>query len=90
MATTWAPGGSWRHGSRPRLAKGCAGSTTGTARDKPRTEPEPTGIDYLALLGDAHDSALRGQVSYRDLITPSGQHQHQQEQEQREEGDGRD
>ncbi len=63
---------------------------TGTARDKPRTEPEPTGIDYLALLGDAHDSALRGQVSYRDLITPSGQHQHQQEQEQREEGDGRD
>jgi len=65
---------------------------TGTARDKPRAEPEPTGIDYLALLGDAHDSALRGQVSYRDLITPSGQHQHQhqQEQEQREEGDGRD
>jgi putative transposase len=45
---------------------------TGTGESRPRTEPEPTGIDYLALLGGAHDAALRDQVSYRDLISPQG------------------
>jgi putative transposase len=33
-----------------------------------RTEPAPTGIDYLAALGDAHDAGLKDQVSYRSLI----------------------
>jgi putative transposase len=35
-----------------------------------RAEPAPTGIDYLAVLGEGHDAALREQVSYRSLITP--------------------
>ena len=33
-----------------------------------RAEPAPTGIDYLAALGDAHDAGLKDQVSYRSLI----------------------
>jgi putative transposase len=33
-----------------------------------RNEPAPTGIDYLAALGDAHDAGLKDQVSYRSLI----------------------
>ena len=35
-----------------------------------RRQPAPTGIDYLAALGEGHDAALREQVSYRSLITP--------------------
>src|SRR5262249_58967705 len=35
---------------------------------RPRTEPAPTGIDYLAALGDGHDAALRDQVSYQFLV----------------------
>jgi putative transposase len=58
---------------------------TGKDDGRPRAEPEPTGIDYLALLGDAHDAALRDQVSYRSLISPSGR-----QQDQREEGEDRD
>jgi putative transposase len=46
-----------------------------------RAEPAPTGIDYLAALGDGHDEALRDQVSYRSLISPR--------QEKEEEGHGR-
>ena len=39
-----------------------------------RTEPAPTGIDYLAALGDGHDAALRDQVSYRFLVNgPAGE-----------------
>jgi putative transposase len=38
-----------------------------------RAEPAPTGIDYLAALGYAHDAGLRDQVSYRSLIEPSPQ-----------------
>jgi putative transposase len=48
-----------------------------------RAEPAPTGIDYLAALGEAHDAALRDQVSYRSLINGG-----QQEQEKKEKGDG--
>jgi putative transposase len=33
-----------------------------------RAEPVPTGIDYLAVLGDGHDAGLKEQVSYRSLI----------------------
>jgi putative transposase len=36
----------------------------------PRAEPAPAGIDYLAAIGDRHDTALREQVSYRSLISP--------------------
>jgi putative transposase len=39
-----------------------------------RAEPAPTGIDYLAALGDSHDSGLKEQVSYR-LLGEGGQQQ---------------
>jgi putative transposase len=39
-----------------------------------RAEPAPTGIDYLAALGDSHDADLKEQVSYRLLAGgPQGQ-----------------
>jgi putative transposase len=44
---------------------------TRTPGGQQRTEPAPTGIDYLAALGDGHDAALREQVSYRSLISPA-------------------
>ncbi|HEX5296235.1 MAG TPA: hypothetical protein VFW50_04530 [Streptosporangiaceae bacterium] len=50
-----------------------------------RSEPAPTGIDYLAALGDSHDAALKEQVSYRSLIGPG-----QQEQQQEDKGDSRE
>ena len=46
-----------------------------------RTEPAPTGLGYLAVLGDGHDAALREQVSYRSLIAPRPE-------KEKEEGDG--
>ena len=60
---------------------------TRTADAQARTEPAPTGIDYLAALGDSHDAALREQVSYRFLV--SGPRDEPQEKDDRE-GDGRD
>jgi len=48
-----------------------------------RTEPAPTGIGYLAALGEGHDAALREQVSYRSLISPRPQ-----KDEEKEEGRG--
>ena len=41
---------------------------TRTGGGQARAEPAPTGIDYLAALGDGHDAALRDQVCYRFLI----------------------
>ena len=41
---------------------------TRTGDGRPRTEPAPTGIDFLGALGDGHDSALKDQVSYRSLL----------------------
>jgi len=41
---------------------------TRTPDGQARTEPAPTGIDYLGALGDSHDEALREQVSYQFLI----------------------
>jgi putative transposase len=38
-----------------------------------RAEPAPSGIDYLAALGDGHDAELREQVSYRSLIAGGGE-----------------
>ena len=58
---------------------------TRTPDGQPRTEPAPTGIDYLSALGDGHDAALREQVSYRFLI--SGPREEPEKEE--EEGDGR-
>jgi putative transposase len=52
---------------------------TRTRDGEQRAEPAPTGIDYLAALGDDHDAGLKEQVSYRSLIDGS------QEQEQRRE-----
>ena len=40
---------------------------TRTPDRQARTEPAPTGIDYLAALGDSHDAGLKEQVSYRLL-----------------------
>ena len=44
---------------------------TRTPDGQDRTEPAPTGIDYLAALGGRHDAELREQVSYRSLIAGS-------------------
>jgi putative transposase len=41
---------------------------TRTRGDEQRTEPAPTGINYLAALGDDWDAGLKDQVSYRSLI----------------------
>ncbi len=41
---------------------------TRTGDGQARTEPAPTGIDYLGALGDSHDQALRDRVSYQFLI----------------------
>ena len=56
---------------------------------QPRTEPAPTGIDYLAALGDGHDAALRDQVSYQFLTGgPRDEPGKQGEPEQEEENEG--
>jgi len=57
---------------------------TRTPGRQARTEPAPTGIDYLAALGDAHDAGLKDQVSYRSLIEDG---QPQKEGEGKEKGD---
>ena len=41
---------------------------TRTPGGQARTEPAPTGIDYLGALGDSHDAALRDRVSYQFLV----------------------
>ena len=41
---------------------------TRTPGGQARTEPAPTGTGYLGALGDSHDAALRGQVSYQFLV----------------------
>ena len=41
---------------------------TRTPDGQARTEPAPTGIDYLGALGDSHDQALRDRVSYQFLV----------------------
>ena len=50
--------------SRHRHAK------TRTADDGQRTEPEPTGIDYLRILDHAHGQDLQARINYAALITP--------------------
>ena len=65
---------------------------TRTPDGQARTEPAPTGIDYLSALGDGHDEALREQVSYRFLTGGPQEPAKQEEQEDPEEkeGNGRD
>jgi putative transposase len=53
---------------------------------QPRTEPAPTGIDYLAALGDGHDAALRDQVSYQFLVNGPRDEPGKQEEPEQEEG----
>lgn len=52
---------------------------TRTPDGAPRTEPEPTGIDYLKLLSGTRDRQLRDQISYQNLLGPGaagpGQHE---------------
>jgi putative transposase len=48
---------------------------TRTADGQRRDGPVPTGINYLAALGDNHDTGLKEQVSYRSLIDGSQQEQ---------------
>jgi putative transposase len=45
---------------------------TRTADGRPRTEPEPTGIDYLGILASRHDQELRGQIRFTDLLGNAG------------------
>jgi len=63
---------------------------TRTGDGQARTEPAPTGIDYLGALGDSHDQALREQVSYQFLVSgpaaPQAKQEPQARQEEREEG----
>jgi len=61
-------------GRPPRDLAECPGG-------QPRTEPEPTGIEYLRLLDTRHDQALRDQISYAALAGPAAGPQGQQEQE---------
>jgi len=56
-----------------------------------RTEPAPAGIDYLGALGDGHDEALRGQVSYQFLVSgPEEPKKEEPEGKQEEREEGRD
>ena len=50
---------------RHRHAKTRAGD--GAQRD----QPEPTGIDYLRILDQAHGAELQAQINYAALIDPA-------------------
>jgi putative transposase len=52
---------------RHRHAKTRAGD------DQPREQPEPTGIDYLKILDDAHGAGLQAQINYAALIDGADQ-----------------
>jgi hypothetical protein len=63
---------------------------TRTPDGQARTEPAPTGIDYLGALGGAHDEALREQVSYQFLIDgPREAAQREEPGDPEEKGEGR-
>jgi len=65
---------------------------TRTPDGQARTEPAPTGIDYLGALGDGHDEALRERVSYQFLVSgpeePGKKEEPEEKREEREEGRG--
>jgi putative transposase len=52
---------------RHRHAKTRAGD------DGQRAEPEPTGIDYLRILDQAHGAELQAQINYAALIDPAAE-----------------
>jgi putative transposase len=60
---------------------------TRTGDGQARTEPAPTGIDYLGALGDSHDQALRDQVSYQFLLGGPQDEPGTQEEPEQQEGD---
>ena len=60
---------------------------TRTPDGQARTEPAPTGIDYLGALGDGHDAALRDQVSYQFLLGGPQDEPGTQEEPEQQEGD---
>jgi putative transposase len=60
---------------------------TRTPDRQARTEPAPTGINYLAALGDDWDTGLKDQVSYRSLVEGGRQ---EQEEGQAQKGEGRE
>jgi putative transposase len=43
------------------------------ASDDQREQPEPTGIDYLKILDDAHGAGLQAQINYAALIDDADQ-----------------
>ena len=45
---------------------------TRTGDGEQRAEPEPTGIDYLKILDDAHGQDLQSQINYAALIQGPG------------------
>jgi putative transposase len=47
---------------------------TRTGDDQQRAEPEPTGIDYLRILDQAHGAELQAQINYAALIDPAADH----------------
>ena len=66
---------------------------TRTPDGQARTEPAPTGIDYLGALGDGHDEALREQVSYQFLVSGprgTGEDRKNQNRSRKSEEEGRD
>jgi hypothetical protein len=63
---------------------------TRTGDGQARTEPAPTGIDYLGALGDSHDEALREQVSYQFLVPGPEEPQTKEEPEAKREERGED
>ena len=46
---------------------------TRTGDDQQRAEPEPTGIDYLNILDQAHGAGLQAQINYAALIDSADQ-----------------
>ena len=80
---------SGSQGSRPGPPSRSPSAATATRRPAPtagRTGPQaPTGIDYLAALGDLHDAGLREQVSYRSLIGCSQQQEKESNDKKKEE-----
>ena len=61
---------------------------TRTPDGQARTEPAPTGIDYLGALGDSHDAALRDQVSYQFLVPGQQEPGNREEPGEKEEKEG--
>ena len=62
-----------RRDSPSRSRSGGTATPSPLPDGQPRTEPAPTGIDYLAALGDGHDAALRDQSPTGSYQRPRGE-----------------